>query len=264
MRSRIAGVARGFERVSSHACRRWMGAGSAAVLFVLCGALSAAQSAPSATHSSQPGTKKEAHPTLRHSARHSKKKLMAKPAEPAPTVAAVPPPPPAPPDWPALSAPAPVEIHWDGKQLSVSAKNSSLKQAIEAVSATTHIPVSGLQSDQRLFGEYGPGTARQVLTELLEGSGYDLLMVGGKDPGIPQSVELSRRSGGSAPPERAAYTPTANSAVDPALAQQQIAPVQQAPPQPFNRPPGQTPQEMIQQRMQMIQQQQNAQQPRPQ
>lgn len=137
-------------------------------------------------------------------------------------------------------------------------------QTIRAVSDATHIPVTGLQSDQRLFGDYGPGTPRQVLSDLLEGSGYDLLMVGGSDPGVPKSVELSRRSGASEPPERAAYTPAASSPyVNPALAQQQLAPAQQAPPQPFNRPPGMTPQEYIQQRMQMMQQQ-NAQQPRPQ
>ncbi len=238
-----------------------------ALLFAGSATVAAAQSAPAALPSAQMSAKTKDAPTRKHSAKHTRKKHAArKQKRPVPIVASVPqpPPPPPPPDWPALSAPAPAIVHWDGKQLSVAARNSSLMQTLQAVSAATHIPVTGLKSDQRLFGDYGPGTPRQVLSDLLEGSGYDLLMVGGSDPGVPKSVELSRRSGASEPPERAAYTPPENSSyVNPALAQQQLAPAPQTPPQPFNRPPGMTPQDFNQQRMQMMQQQ-NAQQQRPQ
>lgn len=251
---------------------RWISAGCiGTLLFTACASVAAAQNAPitpntvpSSVMTKDASTQK---PTFRHATgKHATKKhAMKKKERHAPVIAAIPQPPPAPPppDWPALSAPTPAEVQWNGKQLSVSAKNSSLKQTIDAVSAATHIPVTGLQSDSRLFGEYGPGTPRQVLSELLEGSGYDLLMVGGSNPGVPKSVELSRRSGGSEPPERAAYIPASNfGAANPALAQQQLSP---APPQPLNRPQGMTPQEFIQQRMQMLQQQrQNAQQQSPQ
>ncbi len=224
--------------------------------------VAAAQSAPAASSSAQMSAKTKNAPTPKRSAKHARRKHAARRQErPVAAVTSIPQPPP---DWPALSAPAPAIVHWDGKQLRVAARNSSLMQTIQAVSAVTRIPVTGLKSDQRLFGDYGPGTPREVLSDLLEGSGYDLLMVGGSDPGVPKGVELSRRSGTSEPPERAAYTPAPNSSyVNPALAQQQLAPAPQSPTQPFNRPPGMTPQEFIQQRMQMMQQQ-NAQQQRPQ
>ena len=166
---------------------------------------------------------------------------------------AVPPPPP-PPDWPALKAATPAQVHWDGRQLSVTADNSSLLQVIAAISAQTHVPVTGLQNDQRLFGAYGPGTPQQVLAELLEGSGYDLLILDGKVPGIPQRVELSRRGNDSTPSDRPAYNPPQPGAqpANPALAQQQLNPP--APP-PSIAQPGMTPQQFIQQRMQAMQQQ---------
>lgn len=260
---KIVEAAKSLARVSA----QWLSAGCiGTLLFTGCSSVAGAQNAPVASKPVPTSAKTKDASTQKHTARHTTRKHTVKKRErPAPVMAAVPQPPPAPPppDWPALSAPTPAEVQWNGKQLSVSAKNSSLKQTIDAVSAATHIPVTGLMSDQRLFGEYGPGTPRQVLSELLEGSGYDLLMVGGSDPGVPKSVELSRRSGGSEPPERAAYIPASSvGAANPALAQQQLSP---APPQPLNRPQGMTPQEFIQQRMQMLQQQrQNAQQQSPQ
>ena len=32
--------------------------------------------------------------------------------------------------------------------------------------------------DQRVFGTYGRGPARDVIAQLLDGSGYDVLMIG--------------------------------------------------------------------------------------
>ncbi len=234
-------------------------------IFILCAGASHV-SAQTTQTSSKPTEKSGS--TQAHTSTHPMRKRRAKAriVKQAVPVVAIPQPPPTPPppDWPALSEPIPATVHWDGKQLSVTASNSSLKQVIASVSAATQIPITGLQSDQRIFGEYGPGTPRQVLTELLEGSGYDLLMVGGTDPGIPQRVVLTARTGGAMQPERPAYSSASNTsaAVDPALAQQQLAPAA-APPPSFNRPPapGMTPQEFIQQRMQMTQQQQSAQQP---
>ena len=173
-------------------------------------------------------------------------------------VAAVPqiPPPPPPPDWPALKAALPATVHWDGHVLSVVANNSSLQQVVQAVSAETHIPVTGLASDSRLFGSYGPGAPRQVLGELLEGSGYNVLMIGGSQSGIPERVELSARGTGSdAGSARPGYNepqPAGNAG----LAQQQMQPP--GPPNLYRpQPPGMTPQQFLEQRRQMMQQQGN-------
>ncbi len=172
-------------------------------------------------------------------------------------VAAVPqiPPPPPPPDWPALKAALPATVHWDGHVLSVVANNSSLQQVVRAISKATHIPVTGLASDQRLFGSYGPGAPRQVLGELLEGSGYNVLMIGGSQSGIPERVELSARgTGGDAGSARPGYSEP--QPMNQGLVQQQLQP-----PSPPNlyRPqqPGMTPQQFLEQRQQMMQQQGN-------
>ncbi len=164
------------------------------------------------------------------------------------------PPPPPPPDWPALKAALPATVHWDGHVLSVAANNSSLQQVVQAISAATHIPVTGLASDQRLFGNYGPGAPRQVLSELLEGSGYNVLMVGGSQSGIPERVELSARgSGGDAGSARPGYNEP--QPMNPGLAQQQLQPP--SPPNLYRpQPPGMTPQQFLEQRRQMMLQQQ--------
>ena len=201
-----------------------------------------------------------------HTAAHKRRRKARKPVRKeaakavAPAQPVVPPPPP-PPDWPALKAASPAIIHWDGKQLSIAANNSSLQQVIAAVSAQIHVPVTGLQGDQRLFGNYGPGTPRQVLTELLDGSGYDLLIVGGSVTGIPQRVELSRQGNSSIQAaDRPSYNPPSTQPMNPA--QQQLSQPGQPPQSPTGPPmPGMTPQQLLQQRMQMMQQRQAGQPP---
>ncbi len=140
-------------------------------------------------------------------------KPQAKPMLPAASPATpTPPAPPAAPNWPALSSAKPAEVHWDGKTLSVTAENSSLQQILQAVSAASGVAVEGMGSDQRVFGSYGPAPAREVLSELLEGSGYDLLMVGDRGDGKPLKVLLTAR-GAAAAPSRPAYSAAGAGAV---------------------------------------------------
>ena len=56
----------------------------------------------------------------------------------------------------------------------------------------------GSVPDQRVFGKYGPGPACDVLSELLEGSGYNVLMIGGRDTSAPLKIILSVRSAAGA------------------------------------------------------------------
>ena len=203
------------------------------------------------TKASQPGKTGKA--TGKTAVRRHRRKAVKKPAE----AAAVPqiPPPPPPPDWPALKAAQPATVHWDGHVLSVVANNSSLQQVVKAISTATHIPVTGLASDQRLFGSYGPGTPRQVLGELLQGSGYNVLMVGGSQSGIPERVELSARGGGGdAGSARPGYSEPMQpqQPMNPGMAQQQLQPPNLYRPQ----QPGMTPQQFLEQRQQMMQRQQ--------
>ncbi len=62
--------------------------------------------------------------------------------------------------------------------------------------------LEGMDQDQRIFGTYGPGPARDVLSQLLDGSGYNVLMIGDRGQGTPRRIVLSAHSGGggAAPP----------------------------------------------------------------
>jgi hypothetical protein len=54
--------------------------------------------------------------------------------------------------------------------------------------------LEGLTQDQRVFGSYGPGPRRDVLLKLLDGSSYNVLMIGARDTDAPLEIVLSARS----------------------------------------------------------------------
>ena len=104
------------------------------------------------------------------------------------------------PKWPAFDSPSPASVVWDSHGLSIEATNSSLEQILKDVSTATGARVDGLASDQRVFGAYGPGQARDVLSQLLLGSGYNVIMIGDQGQGAPKQILLSMRQAGGAPP----------------------------------------------------------------
>jgi len=98
---------------------------------------------------------------------------------------------PPPPNWPANAAAVPATVGWNGHQLQIAAENSSLSQILHDVSTATGVKVEGLGNDQRIFGSYGPADARDVLTKLLDGSGYNVLMIGDQGSGTPRQIVLT-------------------------------------------------------------------------
>jgi hypothetical protein len=108
-------------------------------------------------------------------------------------VPAVPVAPPEPelPRWPANDGPSPATVTWDSHGLRVEADNSSLAQILHDVATATGASVEGFATDQRVFGSFGPGQARDILSLLLQGSGYNVLMVGDQGEGTPRRVLLS-------------------------------------------------------------------------
>jgi hypothetical protein len=91
-------------------------------------------------------------------------------------------------------------VVWDSHGLFIQANNSSLDQILNDVSLKTGVKVEGMGADERIFGTYGPGPARDVLSELLDGSGYNVLLVGDLGQGTPRMIVLSGRPAGPAPP----------------------------------------------------------------
>jgi hypothetical protein len=129
-----------------------------------------------------------------HKPLHLRKRLA---HQATPPVEAIPAPvtPPAPelPQWPANDKPAEASVVWDSQGLRVDAANSSLAQILKDISTATGTAVEGFDSDKRVFGVYGPGQARDILSQLLQGSGYNLIMIGDQGAGVPRKIVLSVR-----------------------------------------------------------------------
>jgi hypothetical protein len=181
---------------------------------------------------------------------------------------------PEPPHWPVNDSPVKPTVTWDSQGLKIDASNASLHQILNDVSTATGTKVEGFGSDERVFGEYGPGQARDILSQLLHGSGYNVLMIGDQGEGTPRQIVLSPRKAGG--PPASANRPAMLDAPDedvpeqPEVEEQPPQPQQPLingrPPMPPQGPPGppRTPQQVLQelqQRQQQMQEQQQQQQP---
>jgi hypothetical protein len=179
---------------------------------------------------------------------------------------------PPPPDWPVNDAAVPASVAWNGRDLSIAASNASLDQILHDVSTATGLKIEGLesaqdqQSGQRIYGSYGPAPERDVLTQLLDGSGYNVLMIGNQGEGTPRELVLTAKAGGNAKGQPGGVQPKHDAEEDqpedPEPAEPQPDPVVRRPP---GIPPqpgqGRTPQQIMQDMQQRQQLQQQQQQP---
>jgi len=113
---------------------------------------------------------------------------------PAPEEITTPPPASPAPIWPANQPPNQARVVWDSRGLDIEAYNSSLAQILQQVAAGTGAKVEGRIQDQRVFGSYGPGPMPEVLSELLNGSGCNVLILGSRDVDAPLKIVLSART----------------------------------------------------------------------
>jgi hypothetical protein len=107
------------------------------------------------------------------------------------------------------------QVHVGDSGLTVQADNSNLSQVLRDISSATGMKVEGIGHDERIFGNYGPGAPRDVLTSLLYGAGYNVLMIGEIADGAPRQLILSQRKGGSTPGAAAATTSTEEDDTEP-------------------------------------------------
>ena len=188
--------------------------------------------------------------------------------QPAPlTPVPITPPEPEQPKWPAFDPAAQASVVWDSHGLRIDAANSSLQQILKDVSTATGAKVDGLANDERIFGAYGPGQARDVLSQLLQGSGYNVIMIGDQGQGTPRQILLSPRQAAS---NQGAARPAQNNSNDEDndVEEQPATPDPVAPARPGFPPggPPRSPQQIMQemqQRQQMQQQQLQQQQQQP-
>jgi hypothetical protein len=172
-------------------------------------------------------------------------------------------------------APKPAEITIAAHKLAIKADNSTLAQILQSISSSTGMKIEGLSSgkDDRIFGSYGPGDPHEVLLALLDGSGYNVIMVGETATGAPRELSLSQRGNSTTQ----AASQRSNSGEDDADDDQEVQqvpspgepgiPVQGQPGAPpgESQPPPRNPQEILQELQRLRQQgQQPGQQPQPQ
>ena len=130
----------------------------------------------------------------------SRKKSAAKPKapEPEPVVQQAPPAPPSP-QRPYEMAPVPPQVTYDGGQLTISAPNSTLADILSAVRVRvgTKVEFPSNASQERVAIQLGPGNPRAVLTQLLQGSPFDYILLGSEqDPNAVTELMLMRREAG--------------------------------------------------------------------
>jgi hypothetical protein len=163
-----------------------------------------------------------------------------------------------------LDKPAqPATVKLSAGSLSVAANNSSLTDILHSLSTASGMTIDGLGKDQRVFGIYGPGSPREILSQLLDGAGYNFLMVGQTDAGVPREIVLTARTNAPISP------PSASSRTDedeePPPPPTEDTPTIPAAPPPSDQPQRpRTPQQMLQDLQQRNQQQQQPQQQTPQ
>ena len=134
-------------------------------------------------------------------------------------------------------------VRFANGQLSIHATNASLSEILFQIQKVTgaEIAIPAGTEQQRVAGDFGPGTASQVLGDLLNGSGLNFVVVGSAvDPTQLRSVILSRKDGEADSPAAFAQQQASDSAenfdsddtttVAPAPAQQQTPPQGQMPP----------------------------------
>jgi hypothetical protein len=163
------------------------------------------------------------------------------------------------PKWPVNDAPSAASVTWNSQGLHVHATNSSLSQILHEISTETGAKIEGLSGDERVFGDYGPGPADNVLSQLLHGSAYDFLLLGDQGQGTPREVILTAHKRGPARSANAGVNQPAPE-VQPdeeGVAEPEVDEPVQPQPQFQPAPPPANPQEQMtpEQRMQLMQQQ---------
>jgi hypothetical protein len=168
-----------------------------------------------------------------------------------------------------LDQPAePAKIEFSSNTLSIHADNSSLGAILHDISSKSGMQLQGFGADERVFGTFGPGKPREVLADLLNGTPYNLMMVGDLTNGAPRQLILTPTTPGEATPPSPQPTTTADNDSDD---EDNVPPPR--PPEPGQRReivPGmnpqtvRTPQQMLQELEQMRQRQQQGQAAQPQ
>jgi hypothetical protein len=128
-------------------------------------------------------------------------KAPAKPSPVQPQAAPAVQPTPAPPETPEHGPSSPPQVNFQGGQLTIVARNSTMSDVLNAVKQKTGASVDmPTGSSERVVGQFGPGAPRDVMAQLLNGSHYDYVLLGSPaDPGALKKVVLMAKASGPEP-----------------------------------------------------------------
>jgi hypothetical protein len=91
------------------------------------------------------------------------------------------------------------EVSFAEGQLKVTADNSSLNQILREISRLTGMKITGGVVDERVFGKYGPAAPAEILSDLLAGTGSNMLLRETASS-APEELILTPQTGGPTPP----------------------------------------------------------------
>jgi len=136
----------------------------------------------------------------------------------------------------------PAKVTYEGGLLTISAQNSPMGEILRDVrkltGASIDIPPHASAADERVITHIGPGTPRDVLVTLLNGSSFNYVMLGSDtDPAVVSSIILTSKT----PPGGEPPTAVANSNPPPGVVM---------PPRPVGAPQAFNPQGQQQQPVQ--------------
>jgi hypothetical protein len=96
---------------------------------------------------------------------------------------------------------SPPDVSFKGGQLTIVARNSTLGDVMNAVRQRTGAAIDmPPASGERVVGQFGPGSPRDVVAQLLNGSHYDYVLLGSPaDPGALKKIVLMAKAGGPEP-----------------------------------------------------------------
>ena len=142
-----------------------------------------------------------------------------------------------------------VNVQFGFGELSIHVTNASLSEVLYQIQKKTgaEIAIPAGTEQERVAGDFGPGPPNDVLTELLNGSQLNFVVIGSDaDPNALRSVILSRKGADADPPARFAQTSAPAADEIPADNPEPAAapvPLPQQEPIPANGPPPEPPQD---------------------
>jgi hypothetical protein len=95
----------------------------------------------------------------------------------------------------------PPQVTYENNQLTIVASNSTLADVLRAVRKTTGADIDVPAAPERVVTHLGPGPARDVLADLLNGSRFNYVLLGaaGNDSALTRVVLVAKTEGAASP-----------------------------------------------------------------